>query len=889
MKTRRDGYRRWRGFVCLRPTRFRNVLIEKQMASAGWHYAPTKESNDFAKCAYCELSLDGWEDTDNPLDEHQRRSPSCTFFNWRPAKRPTKKARASLQSVANSATSLYGDDSESNAPAKKARAKKTKNPEPTFGELANAPRGRKRPSTAAQGSIIIYDGSKDTDSEVELHPPPTKKRATRASLAADQARDHNADHKMTGDSDVESITSTMSKTTKQPAKKKPGRRTSKARAPSKSRAAGTRKPKVVLSDDELDRVLAADLDRPLTDEEEGFKNFKTPFIRPPARRLTRSRTSIAVEESARDAPEGVLLHTSALAKRGRSRTPAVRETPLKNFNFRESGQDFSMPVRVPKHLFLGDKIKEDGKSLERRRQEGVAEGIARGFSTELTDVEANEPEVKKAPAKKVAKGRKKGSVAMVVAEDEPEAPKPKRGKLVKKTSGIRSRSNTVENRIQLPAVEIIIPSPEITAQYEQSSGAVPDEPKRGRKGELMKGTSRDSAISIASTAVPVPDTPQELTGPEPAEPILEPAEPTPEPHQSFMDVDPAPTDLSDASSVIRYDVAVARPVLAPFSDAEPEEPKEPTPQPEKPKRGKKTSRVSKAKKPTRSSVLSQATTLSMGTDGTASVINSGEESDMSHASHTGPAGRTRKVVKNSKKTLVAQKSREDMLKKGSESFFGSSQNEEMSSETKRGRGQKLIGTADMNAKGSFIEKMSIDGGSAVSDAGDAPMDVREELPAASGGVVSWADADYPRLSAAEELSATDVETEGSEQVESPVDIPPSPARRPLSPVRTAINIPLATTPRSHRKVSGRPVSSRSWTAVELESVLANLNTSDEEEDNGGQALGAREIDMTVEEWIRFSAAEAEFRMTREAERVIGVFEREGRRAMECVEGLVTVD
>lgn len=861
------------------PNKNVEVLMGEQMASAGWHYAPAKESNDFARCAYCELSLDGWEATDNPLEEHQRRSPFCVFFNWKPVKRPAKKPRASLQPAANS---IHGDDSEPSAPAKKAsRAKKAKKPEPTLEEPAQ-PRGRKRASTAAQGPVIIYDGSKDTDSEIELLPPPTKKRATRASLAAQQAFGHNGDHKMVDNSEAESITSTMSKTAKQPAKKKPGRRASKARAPSKPRATGTRKPKNVLSDDELDRALAADLERPLTDEEEGFKDFKTPFIRTPARRLTRSRTSIAVEESARGAPEGMLLHTSNLAKRGRSRTPAVGETPRKNFNFRESGQDFSMPVRVPKHLTQGEEVENSEKSLERRRQELVAEGIARDFSTtERTDMDADEPKVKK-PAKKVAKGRKKGSSATKIAEDEP-GPKVKKGRAPKKTGATRSRSNTFENNAPLSAplaVEVIGPSREVTAQYEQPSDTAPESPKRGRKGKIM---NRVSAISIASTAAPIPDAPEELAEPEPV----------PEPQQSSMDIDPAPTDLSDAGSVIRYDINVVRPVLAASSDAEFEEPKEPTPQPEELKRGKKTSGIAKTKKAARSSALSQATTLSMGTDGAASVINSGEESDVSHASHSGPTKGSRKVVKKgSKKTLVAQKSREDILKKGSESFFGSSQNEEMASDTKRGRGGKVVGNMDMSVKESITEKMSIDGGSAMSDAGDACIEVKAEHLVA-GRVVSWADADYPHLPAAEEeLSATDVDAEDPEDlehVESPVGISPSPARRPLSPVRTAINIPLAITPKSHGKASGRPVSNRAWTAVELESVLANLNTSDEPDDDDGQALGTKEMDMTVEEWIRFSAAEAEFRMTGEAERVIAVFEREGRRAMECVEGLVTVD
>lgn len=46
-----------RGWVC---------KIDK-MVQAGWHFAPTAESDDFVSCAYCKLSLDGWEPKDSPL------------------------------------------------------------------------------------------------------------------------------------------------------------------------------------------------------------------------------------------------------------------------------------------------------------------------------------------------------------------------------------------------------------------------------------------------------------------------------------------------------------------------------------------------------------------------------------------------------------------------------------------------------------------------------------------------------------------------------------------------------------------------------------------------------------------------------------------------------
>ena len=43
------------------------VCKTERMVQAGWHFAPTPESEDFVSCAYCKLSLDGWEPKDNPL------------------------------------------------------------------------------------------------------------------------------------------------------------------------------------------------------------------------------------------------------------------------------------------------------------------------------------------------------------------------------------------------------------------------------------------------------------------------------------------------------------------------------------------------------------------------------------------------------------------------------------------------------------------------------------------------------------------------------------------------------------------------------------------------------------------------------------------------------
>ena len=88
------------------------------MVDAGWYYCPTIESDDFVRCAYCSLSLDGWEPKDDPQyvsrlticlhmftgnsDEHQRRSPDCVFFAFTVSKPKVSRAKKIRASTASS-------------------------------------------------------------------------------------------------------------------------------------------------------------------------------------------------------------------------------------------------------------------------------------------------------------------------------------------------------------------------------------------------------------------------------------------------------------------------------------------------------------------------------------------------------------------------------------------------------------------------------------------------------------------------------------------------------------------------------------------------------------------------------------------------------------------
>lgn len=50
------------------------------MARAGFYYNPIQPGDDEASCCYCGINLDAWEQDDNPVEEHKKRSPDCLCF-----------------------------------------------------------------------------------------------------------------------------------------------------------------------------------------------------------------------------------------------------------------------------------------------------------------------------------------------------------------------------------------------------------------------------------------------------------------------------------------------------------------------------------------------------------------------------------------------------------------------------------------------------------------------------------------------------------------------------------------------------------------------------------------------------------------------------------------
>lgn len=281
----------------------------KQLVESGWKYTPTSESNDMATCTYCSLALDGWEPKDNPWDEHYKRSPDCQFFalmdQYRkgPGKkkgrgkgaRASQASRLSVQSIATTAASdmtsmlEHPADHEDSvmtttsvmtqggtkrvrakkgttAKGKKARAKKEEAVEvledaPEVEEPAPPPpppkptRGRKRASDTVEDSVLMT-----------AEAPAAKKRATRAQ------KTNTVDASIV-EQEPDQEMRDVDPAPKSKAKSKKGRSTN-SRGTRKVSAASTVSTASIdedaahmMDDEELDRQLQADFDRPLSDDE----------------------------------------------------------------------------------------------------------------------------------------------------------------------------------------------------------------------------------------------------------------------------------------------------------------------------------------------------------------------------------------------------------------------------------------------------------------------------------------------------------------------------------------------------------------------------------------------------------------------------------------------
>ncbi|EEH08574.1 conserved hypothetical protein [Histoplasma capsulatum G186AR] len=272
------------------------VCKTEKMVEAGWYFCAHEESDDFVSCAYCKLSLDGWEPKDDPFDEHYRRSSDCSFFHFalnKPVKatrakktRSSKASRLSTQSVATTASEApevdYDDEMDNsnishsaNKTSKmtrkttKLKGKKTKTKKGDFVEPnlqadmednndeapetsrpKRAARGKKRNSDAMNE---VEEGPNEKDDTIGSEPP-SKRRATRSENIV-------ANHVV--NSDIKTVELPVADEKSMHGEKQPSRKPRK----SKRASSTTRKPPTapkglrsrIPDDDEIDAQLEADL------------------------------------------------------------------------------------------------------------------------------------------------------------------------------------------------------------------------------------------------------------------------------------------------------------------------------------------------------------------------------------------------------------------------------------------------------------------------------------------------------------------------------------------------------------------------------------------------------------------------------------------------------
>eukprot|EP00742_Colponemidia_sp_Colp-10_P004623 GILJ01004933.1.p1 GENE.GILJ01004933.1~~GILJ01004933.1.p1 ORF type:complete len:146 (-),score=15.36 GILJ01004933.1:276-713(-) len=88
-----------------------------KLAEAGFVYQPAAEQDDRCVCAFCNVTLIGWEPQDDPWNEHRRHSPLCPFLQETSSNVPllnttTAKPVSSTESLpASSLRSSFLNDS----------------------------------------------------------------------------------------------------------------------------------------------------------------------------------------------------------------------------------------------------------------------------------------------------------------------------------------------------------------------------------------------------------------------------------------------------------------------------------------------------------------------------------------------------------------------------------------------------------------------------------------------------------------------------------------------------------------------------------------------------------------------------------------------------------
>ncbi|EJD05359.1 uncharacterized protein FOMMEDRAFT_165810 [Fomitiporia mediterranea MF3/22] len=161
----------------------------KKMAKAGFVYTPQKEGDDTATCFYCDLSLSGWDESDDPTEEHVKRveksGKPCPFFNaterpksqasTRSTKNTSRQSRAPKQIDAESDTI---DDDDDEPPTVKAPVRRGKQKSSAAAPSSTAT-ARPDKSSKLSEAENTDELEEDDDPSLKVNSNPAPRKSTR--------------------------------------------------------------------------------------------------------------------------------------------------------------------------------------------------------------------------------------------------------------------------------------------------------------------------------------------------------------------------------------------------------------------------------------------------------------------------------------------------------------------------------------------------------------------------------------------------------------------------------------------------------------------------------------------------------------------------------------
>ncbi|KIM44445.1 hypothetical protein M413DRAFT_442427 [Hebeloma cylindrosporum] len=184
----------------------------KTMASAGFVYTPQHSGDDLATCLYCNTSLSGWDEGDDPLEEHKKRANKsgydCPFFAASPelgtstkppskaqSTKPPSKSQSRPPSRSTSRTkhqdsilptkTFDGEGEDDSDPSEvpnpgRSTAKTPRKPRATTTSRKSSAKTPRNKTRSSSRSGLKNVAEEDEDEEDPVDPPPTVKKKARS-------------------------------------------------------------------------------------------------------------------------------------------------------------------------------------------------------------------------------------------------------------------------------------------------------------------------------------------------------------------------------------------------------------------------------------------------------------------------------------------------------------------------------------------------------------------------------------------------------------------------------------------------------------------------------------------------------------------------------------